>query len=129
MVKIPSTTLLTLPDGSRVELRVVPADHDEDDADQELLDEIRGTVSELAEALSDAESEATGTVNHIESVSIDADDIANAVSEAATNAAENTELDGKDDAEGSANDTHEAINTAQGHLEDLQKLLKKKSDK
>jgi uncharacterized protein YukE len=119
MAKIPSTTLLTLPDGSRVELRVVPAGHTGGDTDQ--LEEY---LEELGNALQNADSEAEDAESNLGDMRVDTDDIAERASDAISGIDGGDAID-KDDMESSIGNVQDAVGKAQQTLAKIKKLVAK----
>jgi hypothetical protein len=111
MANIQSTTLLTLPDGSRVELRVVPADHQ----DGATPDQLETYLEALEKALASAESAVESAGSNLDDVGVDSDHLAEAASDAVSSAAYDMDV-GKDDVESD-------ISSAEHHLEKAKKVM------
>ncbi|MHC4933694.1 MAG: hypothetical protein ACYTGV_16050 [Planctomycetota bacterium] len=123
MAEIHTTTLLTLPDGSRVELRVVPADHQ----DAAPNDQLEAYLSELEEVLANVENAVEEASSNLDDVGVDADHLAEAAADAVSNAAYNQGVD-KDDVESDLNSAESHLLTAKKTVAKIQKMLRGESE-
>jgi len=125
MAEIHSTTLLTLPDGSRVELRVVPCGTDPNGVDTDQLEEY---LTALEEALNSADDEISEASSNLDDIELDTNRIAEAASEAVSDACRDAGVD-KNEVENNINIATEAVLKAKRMLAKIQARLKEGTSK
>jgi chromosome segregation ATPase len=123
MAEIHSTKLLTLPDGSYIELRVVPADH-EDGVSAELLTALQQKVSELESDLNTAVDKSSDAASEVEGLEVDTHEIQRAVARSVEDVIQDTGIENQSDAEDAIGSATSAIEAAQSTLEEIETLLK-----